>query len=59
MKTVHCGDLVPGCDFKARAEHEADLMRKVSHHVRDAHPEVRLTPELMQLVKDKTRETSA
>ena len=57
MKTIHCGDLVPGCDFKARADSEADLMQKVSAHVRDAHPEVTLTPHLMQSIKDKTRES--
>ena len=56
MKTVACGDLVPGCDFKAHAETEAELMSKVSDHVRTAHPDIELTPALVQAVKGKVRE---
>ena len=56
MKSIACGDIVPGCNFKARAETEADLMQKVSDHVREAHPEVTLTPELITSVKGKIRE---
>lgn len=56
MKTIACGDLVPGCDYKAHAETEAELMGKVSDHVRKAHPEVELTPALVSAVKSKVRE---
>ena len=56
MKKIACGDIVPGCNFKARAENEAELMQKVSDHVHEAHPEVRLTPELVTSVKSKIRE---
>ena len=56
MKTIACGDLVPGCDFKAHAETEADLLAKVSGHVRTAHPEIQMTPALVEAVKGKVRE---
>ena len=56
MKTITCGDLVPGCDFKAHAETRADLLAKVSAHVRAAHPDVELTPTLVSAAKAKIRE---
>ena len=56
MKTIACGDLVPGCDFRARAETEADLLAKVSSHVRTAHPDIEMTPALVASVKGKIRE---
>ena len=56
MKTIACGDLVPGCSFKAHAVTEADLLSKVSTHVRDAHPDIQLTPALVQAAKGKIQE---
>ena len=56
MKTIACGDLIPGCDFQAHAETEADLLAKVSEHVQKTHPEVELTPRLVETVKRKVRE---
>ena len=56
MKTIACGDMVPGCNFRARAETEAELMQKVSDHVREAHPDVQLTPEMVSSLKGKIRE---
>ena len=51
MKRIACGDLVPGCDYEARAETEAELLKKVSQHVRSAHPEITLNPEVVEQVK--------
>ena len=56
MKTIACGDLVPGCDYRASAETEADLMAKVAAHVRQAHPGIELTPRLIASAKEKVRE---
>ena len=56
MKAIACGDMVPGCNFRARAETEAELMQKVSDHVRDAHPEVEMTPEMVSSLKGKIRQ---
>ena len=56
MKTIACGDLVPGCGFKVHAETEADLLAKVSRHVGTTHPEIAMTPALVEAVKGKIRE---
>lgn len=56
VKTIACGDLVPGCPYKARAESEAALMKKVSDHVRTAHPDVELTPKMVEAVKAKMKD---
>ncbi|MBZ8134862.1 DUF1059 domain-containing protein [Afifella sp. IM 167] len=53
MKTITCGELVPGCEYKARAETEADLLSKVSEHVRSAHPDIQMTPKMVEKVKAK------
>ena len=59
MKAIACGDLVPGCDYKATAPTEAELLGKVSGHVRTAHPEIELTPALVERVKSKIVEKPA
>ena len=51
MKQIACGDVVPGCEFKARADTEGELLRKVSQHVRNAHPEIELTPQTVEQVR--------
>ncbi|WP_026380940.1 DUF1059 domain-containing protein [Afifella pfennigii] len=56
MKTITCGELVPGCDYKARADTEADVLSKVSEHVRTAHPEIEMTPKMVEKVKSKIHE---
>jgi predicted small metal-binding protein len=37
MKRIMCGDLVPGCTFKAQAETEAEVLHMETDHVRNAH----------------------
>ncbi|MCF1502499.1 DUF1059 domain-containing protein [Afifella sp. H1R] len=56
MKTITCGELVPGCTYKARAETEAELLQKVSEHVRSAHPGMEMTPKMVEKVKAKVHE---
>lgn len=58
MKTIACGDLVPGCHFRTRADTEAELIHKFSAHVGEAHPDVTLSPALIASAKAKVRETS-
>lgn len=57
MKKIACGDLVPGCDYKATAQTEAELLGKVSEHVRRTHPEIKLTPALVDRAKAKVVDT--
>jgi predicted small metal-binding protein len=37
MKRIMCGDLVPGCTFKAQAKTEAEVLHMEADHVRNAH----------------------
>lgn len=56
MKTIACGDLMPGCSFRVSAPSEEELMGQVAAHVREAHPEVTLTPDLVDAVRGRIRE---
>ena len=40
-----------GCDFEARAENEAELMKKLQEHARTAHGFKDIPPELVAKVK--------
>jgi predicted small metal-binding protein len=37
MKRINCGDLVPGCGFKAQAATEAEVLHEEADHARQAH----------------------
>ena len=56
MKQIACGDMVPGCDFVARAETEAELLHKVAAHAREVHGLQEVTPELLERVRSKITE---
>jgi predicted small metal-binding protein len=55
-KVVRCSDIVPGCDYVARAESEDELMRKAAQHAREAHGVQTLSADLVQQVKSKIRD---
>lgn len=55
MKEVACADLMPGCDFKASAETEDELLKKVAVHAKEKHG-LDVTPELAAQVKAKIRD---
>ena len=48
---IACNDLVPGCQFTAKAETEAELMKKVAEHAAHEHGIREVTPELAAKVK--------
>lgn len=56
MKEFACGQVVPGCDFKARAETEDDLMQQVAAHAREAHGMDDVPPEVAEQVKAGIRD---
>ncbi len=56
MKEIACGDVVPGCDFVARGETEAELFRKVAAHAREVHGIQEITPALMEQVRSRIAE---
>ena len=55
MKTIVCGDVVPGCHTMIRAETEADLLHKVSDHIRTAH-QLNVTPKLLEKARGHIRD---
>lgn len=50
-KEIECNNIVPGCEFKAHAETEEELLKQVGDHARDAHGLTDVTPELLAKVK--------
>ena len=54
MKTIVCGDVVPGCHTMIRAETEADLLHKVSDHIRTAH-RLNVTPKMLEKARGQIR----
>ncbi len=55
MKRIECGDLVPGCTFKAQAETEADVLHMESDHVRHAHG-LEVTPQFLERARSRVKD---
>ena len=49
-KVLKCGDLMPGCDFVAKGETEAEVLKAAAEHAKTAHG-LEVTPELAAKVK--------
>jgi predicted small metal-binding protein len=47
MKRIQCGDLVPGCDFTAHAQSNAEVLQRELDHARNAH-NLTVTPQFLQ-----------
>jgi predicted small metal-binding protein len=56
MKTYACGTLVPGCSWTARAETEADLVARAAAHLREAHGETEIRPDMIERIKERITE---
>ncbi len=55
-KSIQCSDLFPGCEFKAEADSEADLLQKVAAHAASAHGVTEITEEVLSQVKGCIRD---
>ena len=49
-KVLRCGDLMPGCDFKASAATEDEILQAAAAHAKEAHG-LEVTPELAEKVR--------
>ncbi len=58
MKRISCGDLIPGCDFKAQARSDAEVLSVEVDHLRETH-NLGVTPQLLQRAKDRIVEVDA
>jgi predicted small metal-binding protein len=47
MKRISCGDLIPGCAFKAQAATETEVLHVESDHAREAHG-IEITPRFLE-----------
>ena len=54
---LRCGDLLPGCDYVAKAESHDELMRKVVQHAKSVHKISEITPELAAKVQGAIKTT--
>ncbi len=50
-KTFTCHDVGVDCDWKTRAENEEGVMEAIQAHAAEVHPDIELTPELVDAVK--------
>ena len=55
-KSMKCSDVGGACDFEARAENEAELMKKVAEHARTVHGYKDFPPEMVAKVKAAIRD---
>ena len=58
MKEFKCGELVPGCTWHTHADDEAELVRRATAHLRQAHDEDRIRPNMVEEIKKRIRETA-
>ncbi len=54
-KHIACGDVVPGCDWKADAATEEELVKQVVEHAAEAHGVREVSPDLAKKVKEAIR----
>ena len=52
MKRIQCGDLVPGCEFRAQASSVAEVLSVELEHARQAH-DINVTPMFLQRARDR------
>ncbi len=50
VKVLNCGDIMPGCDWSAKAESEEKLLKRAADHAREAH-DLKITPEVAAKVR--------
>ncbi len=56
MKTIECRELFPGCQFRAEAESEAELLQKAAEHAAKAHGITTLTDDIVAKVRGCIRD---
>ena len=59
MKRFECGTLVPGCNWSTEAEDEAEVVRRAVEHLKMAHEEHAIRPNLVSEIKARIRDAKA
>ncbi len=55
-KSIRCSDLFDGCDFRAEAETEEEILQKAAQHAAAVHNVTDLTDEVVAKVKSCIRD---
>ncbi len=53
MKHFECGSLVPGCTWHTDAQEAAEVVRRAADHLRTAHGETEIRPEMVERIKER------
>lgn len=56
MKTFECGTLVPGCTWHTQAADSAEVVRRAAEHLRSAHGEEQVRPNLIEEIKARIKD---
>lgn len=56
MPSLKCRDIGVDCPFEASAPTEAELMKKVAQHAKEAHGMETVPPETMEKIKKAIKE---
>jgi predicted small metal-binding protein len=55
MKTLTCGDIIPGCTATFTGETEGEVLQQAGRHAVEVHG-LELTPELVETVRAQIRD---
>jgi len=58
-KVLRCGDMMPGCEYVARAESEDELMQKAAEHVAGGLPSTFSTSSVIPQHRERGRAGSS
>jgi len=56
MRLFECATLVPGCQWHTRAADEAEVVRRVVEHLREAHGETIIRENMVDNIKARIRQ---
>ena len=56
MKRFDCGTLVPGCSWHARAEDQAEVVRRAVEHMRTVHGETIIRENMVDNIKERIKD---
>lgn len=59
MKAFECGTLVPGCGWHTQADDGAEVVRRAADHLRTAHGETEVRPDMIERIKERVRDTAS
>ena len=56
VKSISCADAGADCSWSTTAETEEELLNKVAAHAKEEHPDLEITPELVEKIKSIIKE---